>query len=309
MTSLISTNLALQTREYIAAAKAPNTSRAYRADWEDFESWCAAAARSSLPASPDTVALYITDRASSLRPSTLERRRITINKVHQAANHPAPATSADLIVSETLKGIRRTKGTAPEQKKPLLTADISRLSFPDTLAGIRDRSIILLGFAGGLRRSELTSLDMSDLAAHEQGVVLTLRRSKTDQEGAGRQVAIPAGSEPTCPVAALVKWIERSEINIGFLFRSIDRHGNLGSSLSSAAVSEIVKCAASQLGLDPDEFGGHSLRAGLCTQAYINGARELDIMRQTGHRSVDTLRRYVRDGVLFRNNVAGVVGL
>jgi integrase len=217
-------------------------------------------------------------------------------------------------VSETLKGIRRTLGTAQQTKVPLLTADVRRMidALPDNLTGCRDRALLLLGFSGGFRRSELAALDSEDIVEMDDGLVVKLRRSKTDPEGKGRDVGIPYGSCPaTCPVRAVSAWTTAAGISAaGPLFRGIDRHGNLGSvRLHKDSVGLIVKRAARAAGLDPALYAGHSLRAGLATQAYLNGAGEFAIMRQTGHRSLEMVRRYIRDCSLFRENPAAKLGL
>jgi integrase len=184
-------------------------------------------------------------------------------------------------------------------------------ALPDTLAGCRDRALLLLGFAGGFRRSELAALDVGDVLATDDGLVMKLRRSKTDPEGQGRDVGIPYGSNPsTCPVRALNAWKNAAGTADGPLFRGVDRHGRVGSlRLHKDSVGLIVKRAAQAAGLDPARYAGHSLRAGLATQSYLNGAGELAIMRQTGHRSLQMVRRYIRDGSLFRENPVAKLGL
>ena len=217
------------------------------------------------------------------------------------------------LVSETIKGIRRTKGTAQAGKRPLLTEQLRAMirALPENLQGVRDRSLLLVGFAGGFRRSELAGLAVQDIAVETDGLVITLHRSKTDQEGQGRKVALPYGSHPeTCPVRAYREWLEAAGIVNGAVFREIDRHGRLqATALNKDSVGLIVKRAAARIGLDPADYAGHSLRAGLATQAYLNGANEVAIMQQTGHRSLATVRKYIRDGSLFRDNPASKLGL
>jgi integrase len=243
----------------------------------------------------------------------MTRRLTAITKAHQIAGHASPATMQQPAVSETLKGIRRTLGTAQKVKSPLLTADIRRMvdALPNNLAGCRDRALLLLGFAGGFRRSELAALDVEDVQGTEDGLIVKLRRSKTDPEGKGRAVGIPYGSKPsTCPVRALNAWKQVSGIYEGSLFRGVDRHGQLGAiRLHKDSIGLIVKRAAETAGLDPSQYAGHSLRAGMATQAYLNGAGELAILKQTGHRSLEMVRRYIRDGSLFRENAGGKLGL
>lgn len=175
------------------------------------------------------------------------------------------------------------------------------------LIGTRDRALILLGFAGAFRRSELVGLDVDDCAFGKDGLTVTLRRSKTDQAGEGRRVGIPYGSNPdTCPVRNLQEWIARAGVSVGPLFRSITRHG---CRLTGNDVARVVKKLALRAGLDPSKYAGHSLRAGHATSAAIAGASERSIMRQMGHRSVQMVRRYIREGNLFRENSAGKLGL
>ena len=298
---------------YIRAAKAPATLRAYQADWRHFAAWCQAHALSPLPATAETIALYLTDASNTLRPGTLNRRLTSINKAHRAAGHPAPALPDALLVAETLKGIRRVHGTDQAAKQPLFTDDLRRMvsALPAGLIGDRDRAILLLGFAGAFRRSELARLETADLRETNEGLLVRVARSKTDQEARGREVAIPYGSDPaTCPVRACRAWLAAARLAAGPLFRRIDRHAHINARpLHKDSIGQIVKRAARAAGLDPQLYAGHSLRAGFCTQAYMNGAREFDIMRQTGHRSLETLRRYVRGRGLFRDNAATKLGL
>lgn len=305
--------LTSQAREYILAAKSEATLRAYRADWRHFEEWCRQKAFSALPASPDTVAFYLGETAAAHRPSTLTRRLTSINKVHRAAGHPAPAVTEHLSVGETLKGIRRVHGTEPAGKHPLFTGDLRAMvdTLPRGLIGIRDRALLLVGFAGAFRRSELAGITVENVQETKEGILIRIPRSKTDPEAKGREAAIPYGSTPeTCPVRACRDWIAAGKLGSGPLFRRIDRHSHINQrALHKDSIGSIVKRAALAAGLDPEIYAGHSLRAGFCTQAYMNGAREFDIMRQTGHRSLDTLRKYIRGRGLFRDNAAAKLGL
>jgi integrase len=212
-----------------------------------------------------------------------------------------------------LAGIRREKGTLPAGKAPLMTGDLTRLSnaLPANPLGTRDRALLLIGFAGGFRRSELSALDIEDIEVVDDGLRVLLRRSKTDPEGAGRHVGIPFGSNPkTCPVRAYRRWLEVSGIATGSVFRAIDRHGRIGAGpITAQVVALVVKRWCKAAGLDPLRFSAHSLRSGLATQAARNGASERAIMRQTGHRSVQMVRRYIREGELFTDNAAGKLGL
>lgn len=305
-------DLAEQAHDYITRAKAESTMKAYRTDWADFTSWCDAQGLVSMPAAPATVALYLTELVGSGRKhSTLQRRIAAISQAHQVAQQENPTRAADVKV--LMAGIRRTHGTAQEGKAAAVIEDVRLMvrQLPPSLLGDRDRALLLVGFAGAFRRSELVSLDVADVQVTRDGVIITLRRSKTDQEGRGRKVGLPYGSRPeTCPVRALERWLEVSGITGGALFRSINRHGQmLPGRLTSQSVALVVKRYAEAAGLDPAQYAGHSLRAGLATSAAAAGASERSIMNQTGHRSVTMVRRYIRDGSLFRENAAATVGL
>src|ERR1017187_9416770 len=303
--------IAERATEFAHQSKAANTIRAYRADWAHFESWCTAHGQASLPSTPDTVALYVTDLAATHKPSTLTRRISAISQAHQIAGFDTPTGSVKVRL--VMAGIRRTKGTAQTGKTPILVDDLRRMlgGLPGNLLGVRDRVLLLIGFCGAFRRSELVALNAADVAVTREGLVVTIRRSKTDQEGEGRKIGIPYASHlETCPVRSLQDWLEKSGITEGPLFRPIDRFGRMASiRLSAAAVGEIVKRYAAAVGLDATEFAGHSLRSGLATSAAAAGASERSIMRQTGHRSEKMVRRYIKDGSLFRENAATVLGL
>jgi integrase len=291
-----------QVQEYIRASKAENTLRGYRNDWRHFCAWCASHAVYSLPANPETVAAYIAECAGRLKPGSIQRRLNAIAEAHKATGWESPTHHA--IVANTMKGIRRTLGTAPVQKAAAFTDDIRAMvdATGAGLIGVRDRALVLLGFAGAFRRSELVGLDVEDCAFGRDGLTVTLRRSKIDQQAAGRKVGIPYGSNPdTCPVRTVQSWIEAAGINAGALFRSLNRHGQVQPhGLSGIDVARVAKKLAGRAGLDAATYAGHSLRAGHATSAAIAGASERSIMRQTGHRSVQMVRRYIRDGSLFR---------
>lgn len=300
-----------QARAYIEQSQATNTRRAYRSDWADFAAWCEARGVPALPASPETLTLYLTDRAQSCKPSTLQRRLVAINLAHRTADLPSPTKAAP--VREAWKGIQRTHGTAQEGKAAILTPDLKAMlgTFDrNTLLGKRDAALLLVGFAGAFRRSELVGLNREDLALSLEGVTITLRRSKTDQAGEGQKVAIHYGQPATCPVRALQAWLSAASITEGPLFRSVNRHGQVQAArLSDKAVALVVKRCAEAAGLDPAQYAGHSLRAGLVTSAAIAGAAERSIMKQTRHRSERMVRKYIRDADLFRDNVSAQVGL
>lgn len=296
-------------REFLGQAKAANTLRAYRSDWRDFVAWCAERELEPLPATPQTVALYAADSAARVKANTISRRLSSISQAHKAADLPSPV--GHHLVRTTMSGIRRAIGTAQKGKAPLLTEDLRAVvdAMPSTLAGARDRALLLLGFAAAVRRSELVALDVGDVEDTNDGLVVTIRRSKTDQEGEGRKVGVPYGSTPaTCPVRAVRAWLQASAISDGALFRAIAPSG-VGDRLSDRSVALIVKRRVEAAGLDPRRFAGHSLRAGLATSAARGGATERAIMAQTGHKSLAVMRRYIRDGTLFSENAAAKTGL
>lgn len=298
-------------REFISQAKAANTKRAYRADWEHFTAWCNSHCLAFMPAAVQTVVLYLSDLAAARKTSTLTRRVSAISQAHQLAGHESPTRNA--AVHSVMAGIRRIKGTAPEVKTAAIVDDIRSMvaTLPAGPIGSRDRALLLIGFAGAFRRSELVGLNREDIEFVREGLVIALRRSKTDQEGHGRKVAIPYGSNPdTCPVRALQTWLDVASIASGPLFRSINRYGRIQPRrLCDRTVALVVKRYAAACGKDARQFAGHSLRAGLATSAAIAGASERSIMNQTGHRSTAMVRRYIRDGSLFRDNAAAKIGL
>lgn len=297
-------------RAFAEASRSENTKRAYASDWRDFSAWTTARGFDPLPADPAVVALYVTDLASRLKPSTISRRLAAISVVHQQAGHPSPTAHEDVRAITT--GIRRTLGTAPREAAPLSLGDLRSMlaHLPDTLTGCRDRALLLVGFAGAFRRSELVAIEIDDLQTRDEGTVVSVRRSKTDQEGEGRRVALPYGRERhTCPVTAIDEWRERAAITTGRLFRSVDRHGRIGEALTPGAVNSIVKSAARRARLDDSALSGHSLRAGFATTAAAAGASERAIAAQTGHRSMNVLRRYVRHGSVFTDNASTQIGL
>ncbi|MES2463583.1 MAG: tyrosine-type recombinase/integrase [Armatimonadota bacterium] len=314
------TDLPPQSLQDMADALAQNlvassTRRAYTHDWSHFVRWCADQKREPLPATADTVRLYLTDHAQTYRPATLGRRLVAICRAHKAAGLEPP-TRAESVRNQ-LRAIRRTQGTAQSRKTALTIEKLREMiaTLPsETTRGKRDRALLLLGFAGAFRRSELVGLDVADVSMEPQGLLVTLRRSKTDQEGAGRTVGIPTGiNEATCPVRAYQAWIaviKAAGIRCGPVFRSIDRHGNVSTRrLTGESAATVVKKAVSALGLDSDPYAGHSLRAGLVTEAARQGIPDHKIMAQTGHKSRKMLDRYIRDARVFENNAAAGTGL
>jgi integrase len=297
-------------RDYMAQANAPNTARAYGADWRTFAGWCESKGLDPMPPSPQAIALYLAAHAGVLKVSTLQRRMSGI--VHAARHEGHDVDTRHPALRDLWRGIKRAHGSAPNRKAPTLTPDVLAMlaALPDSLQGKRDRAVILAGFAGAFRRSELAALDLADIAFSGDGAVITLRRSKTDQDGEGRKVGIPFGSHGrSCPVLALRAWIEAAGLSGGRLFRSVNRHGQPGGSLSPYAVALIVKRAAERVGLDPATFAGHSLRAGFATSAARADVSERGIMEQGRWRSLTVARGYIRDGSLFRDNPAAKIGL
>ncbi len=288
-----------------------NTRRAYATDWDHFRHWCQKRSRGPLPASPEVLAAYLTAISKTHAIATLRRRLTTISKLHRTAGKPDPTD--DARVKQLWRGILRSKGEAQRGKKPLLIGDLRRMvdALPKTLRGARDRALLLLGFAGGLRRHELVALDVSDLEQAEEGLVITLRRSKTDQTGKGLKKGIPFGTvRKTCPVRAVITWLEAAAIYEGPVFRAVTRHDTpRPTRLTSQSVALTVKAAFRLIGKRPREYSAHSLRSGLVTAAALGGADERTIMKHTGHRSVQMVRRYIREASLFRDNPATKAGL
>lgn len=287
---------------YFVASFAHSSRRAYASDLRHFLAW-----GGSVPSSPEQVAAYLAVHAETLKAATLKRRVISIGLAHTTQQIENPCTSE--VVRMTLRGIWRVHGTAQAQVTPAVREDI--LAMVRGLSGhkgTRDRALLLLGFASALRRSELVGLNCADVEFVERGLIVHLRRSKTDQEGAGRKIAVPFARGTACPVKALREWLSTSAITEGPIFRPINRHGTIASSrLSGHAVAQIVKARAAAAGLDPERYSGHSLRAGLITSAAAAGASIWKIRAQSGHRTDAMVARYVRDADLFTNNAAGAV--
>ena len=292
-----------QAKIYARAEKAFATHRAYRSDFALFRVWCGTKDVAALPAGPETVAAFLAAEANrGVKASTIGRRVAAIRHAHKLAGHEPPTNSE--VVKATLRGIRRTVGSPPARKAPA-TADriVAMARMPDAgIKGLRDRALLLLGFAGAFRRSELVALDVADLAFCAGGLRATIRKSKTDQECQGATIAIVRGSL-ACPVAAIRNWLAAAQITAGPLFRPIFKSGKVGSGrLSDRSVAEIVKIHARRVGLNADDFSAHSLRSGFLTSAAADGASIFKMMDVSRHKSVDTLRGYVRDAELFRDH-------
>lgn len=305
--------LTLAAGGFIQASKAANTVRSYRSDWSDFTGWCAAQHLTVLPAEPMTVALYLTDLAGSgMAAATIQRRISSISQAHQAAGY-RPSPTSDFGVRQVMRGIRRSLGTAPRNRKaPIATGELRRLvaTCPaETLAGRRDRALLLIGDLGAFRRSELVALDADDVIETDAGLRILVRRSKTDQEAEGHEKGIPRKADPeVCPVLALRAWRDAAGIQAGPLWRAVNRHDQIQPGrLSDRGVALVVKRACLRAGLDPDRYAGHSLRSGFATSAAEGGAPERAIMRQGGWTSEAMVRRYIRMADLFKENPAAYV--
>lgn len=310
--SLVPVGLLEDVRAFAAEAKAGSTRTTYRSAWATFTEWCSTHGLEPLPASPGTVALFLSAQASAGRKvATMQKALAAISEAHRASGHPSPRQSE--AVRAVLKGIRRKLGVAQRQVAPVLPADLRAMlqHAPAGLLGIRDRALLTLGFAGAFRRSELVGLNVEDLAFTADGLEVRLVRSKTDQEGTGRKVGVPYGSYlQTCPVRSVKAWLGASGMTDGPLFRAVNRHGRVATTrLQDRAVARLVKRYAAAAGLDADSFSGHSLRSGLVTAAAKAGKSEHSIMKTTGHRSSAMVRRYIRDAKLFDDNAAAGIGL
>jgi integrase len=298
--------LDIQVEAHLEASLAASTRAKYQRAWEQFTSWCAVLDLTALPATPRTLTRYVSDLAETthlvkgkpvlLTPSWIQLQLAAITLAHEASGI-RPAPTQELEVRLVMRGIRRKLGVAPRtEAAPLSVAQLREMvaaTPEDSLRDVRDRCVILLGFAGALRRAEIASLDCSDAREVDGGLLLRIRRSKTDPEAAGQEIGIPKGShQETDPVIALQRWRWLAGIDAGPL-----------------AVARILVRAARLAGLKIPDLSGHSLRAGFATAAAQAGATERSIASQTRHRSLTTLRRYIRRGTLFEENAAGMLGL
>lgn len=297
-------------KRYAQNAKAENTRRAYKSDWNDFVLYCDTHGFSPAPATSETIALYLSNLADNgIKYSTLKRRIATIGKMHKLNNMESPIN--DQIKSIVMEGIKKTNGSAQEQKAALLFPEISQLiRLIDTdLKGQRDRAMILLGFAGFLRRSELCGLKLEYINFVDSGLIITLPQAKT---GANQEIAIEAGAFPVfCPVGNLKKWIDQSGITAGYLFPYIDKGGKMQNPekpITTAGFVKMLKGYCKKIGINPDEIGGHSLRAGGATQASLNNASETGIKKH-GRWKSDVYQEYIRIADRFKNNPSGKLGL
>lgn len=296
--------------EYGKNSLSANTRTGYDADWQDFTTWCGEKQIAALPTDPAALCLYLVDRATTLSVGSLARRLAAIRHRNLSEGHPAPAMTGQL--KNTWAGIRRNHGKPPVQKRAVRTEDLVAMTTGEGLAAIRDRALIMVGFAAALRRSELAALTWERdgvvvAALVAEGLEIRLARSKADQEGKGEVVAIPYGMNPAlCPVRALKAWIDAAQIAAGTpVWRAINKGGRIvDGEITDKTVARIVKAAAERAGLDPAAYAGHSLRAGLATSAAANNAPAATIMKHMRHARFDTTARYIRDADRFQNNAA-----
>lgn len=295
--------LLLPEAQYIRASLSAATRRAYRNDVRAFLSW-----GGSIPTAPAQVAHYLAAVAHMLSPVTLRRRAVAIGKAHAAKGFADPTKHEH--VRAVLRGIRRVHGRPQQQAAPLLKEDLLAIvdALPRSLTGVRDRALLLVGFAGGFRRSELVRLVVEDVAFVPEGMLVTLRRSKTDQEGVGRKVGIPYGRTRACPVRAIRAWLEVGGIVSGPIFRPVGKGSHVGDrALTDQSVNLVLRKCAGRAGMFCGGLSGHSLRAGLVTSAAKAGVSSWKIRQQTGHRSDAMLQRYIRDADIFVENAAGAL--
>jgi len=298
MNNLISDikNLELETLKNLRNSKAANTLRAYHSDYKDFASFCIKNGFSSLPADPKILSLYLTHLSSTSKFSTLKRRIASISVIHKMKGHYIDTKHP--IIMENLLGIKRVKGSNQKAKKPILISNLKEIikvlheTKNEEKKKIRDKAIILIGFSGGFRRSELVSIEYDDIEFVKEGVKIFIKRSKTDQSGEGMIKAIPYFDNSLyCPVISLKKWMNYSESKTGKIF-----------SISDKSVALIIKKYASLSGLDPSKYAAHSLRSGFATSTAESGADERNIMAMTGHKTTQMVRRYIQEANLFKNN-------
>jgi len=311
MNNLITDLKALQeeTLLNLQSSKANNTVRAYKSDFNDFGLFCAQNGFKSLPSEPKIVSLYLTHLSTrDIKMSTLKRRLVSIGVIHKLKGHYLDTKHP--IIIENIMGIKRRKGSIQKGKKPLLINSLKMIiNAIDEynkldIVKLRDRSIILMGFSGGFRRSEIVSLDYDDLDFVSEGLKINLKRSKTDQFGEGSVKGLPSfDNTKYCPVLSLKNWIKVSNINSGPLFRRFSKSSKLlENRLSDQTIALLIKKYLKLAGIENKNFSGHSLRSGFATSAAESGAEERSIMAMTGHKSTEMVRRYIKDANLFKNN-------
>ncbi len=298
-----------------ATVYADNTKRAYLSDWKAFEIWCRGHCLCPLPCDPQTAGAYFADHAEKLKHSSLTRRLAAIVAAHRQAGHNLDTKHP--AIANVLTGVRRKYNQTVTRKKPLLTSDLLTWcsGLGNSIKDARNKALLLLGFAGALRRSELVGLDVCQdenstgwIEFKEEGLLIQLTRSKT-HSGSLQTIAIPYGKGDGCPVRAVGSWIDKARIIEGALFRRIRKETVTAQRLSAMQVARVVKQVSAYLGKDESEFSGHSLRAGFATQAALSGASEWEIQKQTRHKSLDVLRVYIRDGLRWKDGAASKLGL
>jgi len=297
-------DLLLQERlqDYVRAATSDSTRRAYRNDLTHFKDW-----GGTIPCSPQLLCDYLVTYAHQLAVSTLQRRLAAISRAHNTLGFSNPVQTE--MVRVTMRGIRRKHGTAQRQARPLVKEDILLMltAMDNGLKAQRDAALLLIGFCGAFRRSELVGLNVEDLEYVREGLIIHLRHSKTDQAGEGRKLAIPYGRGHICPVKSLQGWLEASTITSGPIFRPMTKGNQVQAQrLSESAVACIIKERAEVVGITSEGVSGHSLRAGLATSAAQHGISTHKIRQQTGHASDAMLSRYIRDGDLFNGSAGGL---
>mgnify|MGYP001198225138 FL=1 len=289
-------------------SKANNTLRAYKSDFKDFGAFCAKHGLSSLPSEPKTVSIYLTHLSKNSKISTIRRRLVSISMVHKLKGHYLDTKHP--IITENLLGIKRVKGSIQKGKKPILINHLKSIvnvideQKCEEIKKLRDKSIILIGFGGGFRRTELISIDHEDLEFVAESLKITIRKSKTDQLGEGMMKGLPYFSnEIYCPVTTLKKWLEVSKIKSGPIFRRFSKGSLLTEKrLTDQSVVLLMKEYLNLAGIENKNFAGHSLRAGFATVAAESGADERSIMAMTGHKTTQMVRRYIREANIFKNN-------
>ena len=304
-----------ETLENLKTSKAINTLRAYKSDFKDFSAFCAKHAFNCMPTDPKIVSLYLTHLSSSSKISTLRRRLVSIGVVHKLKGHYLDTKHP--IIIENLMGIKRKKGSIQKGKKPILINHLKQIinvideQKIEKIKKLRNRTLILIGFGGGFRRTELISIDYEDLDFVEEGVKITLRRSKTDQFGEGLIKGLPYfTNEKYCPVTSLKNWLNLSKIKNGPIFRRFAKSSILTKHrLTDQSVALLIKDYLRLAGIENQNFSGHSLRSGFATVAAESGADERSIMSMTGHKSSQMVRRYIREANLFKNNALNKVNI
>jgi len=301
------------TLENLKSSKAKNTLRAYKSDFKDFGAFCSRYGLSSLPSEPKTISLYLTHLSKNSKISTLRRRLVSISMVHKLKGHYLDTKHP--IIVENLMGIRRVKGSFQKGKKPILINHLKSIinsineQNKNEIKKLRDKTIILVGFGGGFRRTELISIDYEDLEFVPEGLKITIRKSKTDQLGEGMLKGLPYFDDVNyCPVINLRKWLEISKIKSGPIFRRFSKGSILTDNrLTDQSVVLLIKEYLRLAGIDNENFAGHSLRSGFATVAADSGADERSIMAMTGHKTTQMVRRYIREANLFKNNALNKV--